>query len=105
MQELVINLPKDDADVTLVFPGGEKLVVQARPSNADGNYNGSLDVILPDDSLVTVFRGDDLDKSEAPDASRPHERVGKQIVSELPGDYAGDNDLHSRFFRTRRNPL
>jgi len=85
-----IKLPKHDCDVVLVFPGGKTLTVQMRPGNADVNYNGSLDVIYPDNSILTIWDGDDMKDSKAPDKKRQHERVGKQIVTELPGDYHDD---------------
>jgi hypothetical protein len=86
-QEIRVELPKHDADVVIVFPGGKELTVQARPSNADVDYNGSLDIILPDDQLVTAWQGDDMEDSVAPDESRQHERRAKQLVTDLPGDY------------------
>jgi hypothetical protein len=86
-QEIRVDLPQHDADVVIVFPGGKELTVQARPSNADVNYNGSLDIILPDDQLVTAWQGDDMEDSVAPVEGRQHERRAKQLVTDLPGEY------------------
>lgn len=87
--EIPVDLPAHDADVVIRFPGGKELLIQARPSNADVNYNGSLDIVLPDDTVVTNWRGDDMESApEAfPGRGRPHERTAKQLVVELPGDY------------------
>jgi hypothetical protein len=94
--EFRIPVPKHDADVIIVLPGGKEIKVQLRPSNADVHeddrgkpvpYNGSLDLILPDDDLVMVYEGDDMQPSDAPDADLPHARTAKQLVTELPGDY------------------
>ena len=88
--EFRVELPKWDADVVIVFPGGEELVVQARPSNADVNYNGSLDIILPTDQVVTARKGDDMEHAPAiypeycPQATRC---VAKQLAMNLPGNY------------------
>jgi hypothetical protein len=95
-KEIVVELPAHDCDVVVVFPGGEKIVLQARPSNADTKrdrsiYNGSLDFILPRDTHVTAWIGDEMKPSPqaSPDCpNRQHERIAKQIVVELPGDYS-----------------
>ena len=87
-KEIRVELPPHDADVVIVFPGGPELVVQARPSNADRDYNGSLDVVLPADQLVTMWEGDDMATSKAPNEARQHERVAKQLVTTLFGDYS-----------------
>ena len=83
-----VQLPKHDADVVIVFPGGDKLLVQARPSNASEDHNGSLDIILPRDECITCWRGDDME--DAPmmvGGTGAHERLAKQLVTVLPGDY------------------
>ena len=87
-KEIVVDVPKHDCDVLIRLPGGKQITVQLRPSNADVNYNGSLDIILPENNLVTCWRGDDMDASVAPDSKQPHERFCKQLVAELPGDYS-----------------
>ena len=87
MKDRTVNIPDDDIDVTLVFPSGKKVVIQARPSNGhtdeDGNvYNGSLDIILPEENSVTVWSGVYMqDSKETDDANT---RLGDQIVLELP---------------------
>ena len=86
-KEIRVELPTIDADVVIVFPGGKEMVVQARPSNAEENYNGSLDIILPEDQLVLVWKGDDMEPSEAPYPDSQESRIGKQFVTNLPGDY------------------
>lgn len=85
-----IKLPRHDCDVILVFPGGKELTIQMRSSNADVNYNGSLDIILPENQLVTAWEGDDMKDSKAPNKRRQHQRIAKQFVAELPGDYHDD---------------
>lgn len=81
------EMPKHDADVVVVFPGGKELIIQARPSNADEGYNGSLDIILPDDQVVINLKGDDMEPAPAADEKCNNTRVAKQLVTELPGDY------------------
>lgn len=80
--ELTVEVPDHDCDITLQFPSGKDVVVQARPSNADTNYNGSLDIILHDNTHVICWYGDDM--ADAPEGSRPHERLCKQLCTELP---------------------
>ena len=89
-KSIEVSLPKHDADVVILFPGGKKLTIQARPSNADTRmdgtiYNGSLDIILPENAFVTNWEGDEM--AAAPEGSRPNVRIAKQLVTELPGDY------------------
>jgi hypothetical protein len=92
-KEFKVKLPKYDADVTIIFPGGKKLSIQARPSNGcvDGvtgaMYNGSLDIVLPKNDLVTCWKGNHMKDAPAPDKTRQHERMAKQLVCELPGNY------------------
>lgn len=88
-KEIVVQLPKHDADVVIEFPGGEQLTIQARPSNADVDYNGSLDIILPTDQAVTNWRGDDMEPAPEfhPEGQHPETRYAKQLVTDLPGDY------------------
>ena len=83
-----VDLPKNDCDVIIKFPGGKQMVVQARPSNADVNYNGSLDIILPQDQVVTNWKGDDMESAPQAFKGRAHERMAKQLVTDLPGDYS-----------------
>lgn len=82
-----VELPKADCDVVIVFPGGDELLIQARPSNADTDYNGSLDIILPDDQEVCCWIGSEM--TPAPAVGRQaHVRLAEQLVTELPGDYS-----------------
>jgi hypothetical protein len=83
-EEKIVVAPDHDFDVVIKFPGGKNLTIQARPSNADINYNGSLDIILPDDDNVTCWRGDDMEPSVQV-GNRPEVRLAKQLVMELPG--------------------
>jgi|GEM_PF-5610523 len=97
--EFRVELPRWDADVIIVFPGGEEMVIQARPSNADVNHNGSLDIILPTDQVVTAWKGDDMEHAparavfakitypEREDREMDHVRVAKQLAMNLPGNY------------------
>ena len=62
------------------------MTIQARPSNADVNYNGSLDIILPDDQCVTNWKGDDMEAAPGI-KGQAHTRKAKQLVTELPGVY------------------
>jgi hypothetical protein len=78
-----VKAPKHDFDVVIQFPNGTELVIQARPSNADINYNGSLDIILPDDTPVTCWKGDDMEAAPK-DRRLEHVRRAKQLVCELP---------------------
>ena len=85
-QEIDIDAPEHDCDINIKFPSGKIVTVQARPSNADEGYNGSLDIILPKNQCVTNWMGDDM--SSAPPFSKQknsaHERLAKQLVMELP---------------------
>jgi hypothetical protein len=85
-----VEMPVHDADVVVVFPGGAEVLIQARPSNADVNYNGSLDIILPDDQVCVCSVGDDMEP--APEVGRPNQRKMKQIWTDLPGDYSNIPD-------------
>lgn len=71
-----VDIPDSDFDVNLRFPSGEIVVIQVRPSNADKNYAGSLDIILPRNQSVCTFYGDDM--------SPPKGSLVKQIVTEIP---------------------
>jgi hypothetical protein len=84
--EIVVEAPNHDCDIVIKI-GGKDLVLQLRPSNADLNYNGSLDIIFPQDNLITCWEGDDMKDAPAPNENRQHERIAKQIVAELPGDW------------------
>jgi len=81
--EISVKVPDHDSDVAIVFPNGKKLLIQCRPSNAEVNYNGSLDIILPYDNIVTCWRGDDMEAAPAVE-NRQYERRAKQLVTELP---------------------
>jgi len=85
-KEINVNVPKHDCDVVITFPGGETLTVQLRPSNADVNYNGSLDIILPRDQWVTNWEGDDMQPAKGA-RRQACTRYAKQLVTDLPGDY------------------
>lgn len=76
-----IKMPKHDADVVLVFPGGQELLIQARPSNADGDYPGSLDIVLPDDQAVTNWKGDDMANAPQVRGGRAHEPRQKSTIT------------------------
>lgn len=82
--EIKVHIPYHDCDVILVFPNGKELAVQLRPSNADVHYNGSLDIILPEDTCVTCWKGDDMEAAPAAGSNIPHERIAKQLVLQLP---------------------
>jgi hypothetical protein len=85
-KEIKVKLPRHDADVVIEFPGGKTLTIQARPSNADVNYNGSLDIILPDNQAVTNWEGDDMKPAKGV-RGQACTRIAKQLVTDLPGDY------------------
>lgn len=85
-----VKVPKHDCDVIIELPGGKELTIQLRPSNCDVGYNGSLDIILPDDDIVVCWKGDDMEDAPAVDESLPNQRIAKQLVIELPGDYHED---------------
>lgn len=82
-----VKLPDHDCDVEIEFPSGHKVVVQVRPSNADIDYEGSLDFILPYDMAVTCWKGDDMeDAPEVKGGGGSHVRRAKQLVAEIPGN-------------------
>jgi hypothetical protein len=72
-----------DFDIDVVFPNGKTLQIQCRPSNASYNYNGSLDVILPDNQVVGTYFGNDLQKSKSVNCAG-HLRLAQQLITELP---------------------
>lgn len=75
--------PSHDSDIILSFASGQQIIIQSRPSNADGPYNGSLDIILPHPTHATSWRDDDLNPSIAI-GNRQNCRTTKQIMVELP---------------------
>lgn len=79
-----VTVPVHDCDVVLLFPSGKTVTIQCRPSNADLDYNGSLDVILPSNRVVTCWKGDNMEPSTAIRDSNQEIRLAKQIVTELP---------------------
>lgn len=83
-KEIVIDAPSHDCDIKINLPSGKSVTVQLRPSNADVRYNGSLDIVLPDKQLVVCWEDDDLTSASAPEPKRQHERLTKQICTELP---------------------
>jgi len=85
-KKIEVRVPKHACDVAIVFPGGEQMVLQLRPENADVGYNGSLDIILPTNQWVTAWEGEDMQVARA--GQRSHIRFAQQLVTELPGDYA-----------------
>lgn len=85
-----VKVPKCDCDIVLEFPCGKELTIQCRPSNADRNYNGSLDIILPENDVVTCWIGDDMKDAPKAKGCRAHERLAKQLVMELPGEHEDD---------------
>ena len=80
----IIKMPKYDCDVTLRFPSGKEVVIQTRPSNAEGTYLGSLDFILPCNMQVTNWHGDDMSAAPSTGSNPEHIRLAKQLVAEIP---------------------
>jgi hypothetical protein len=78
-----VILPDCDCDVILVFPSGKQMEIQCRPSNADEGYNGSLDIVLPEDMPVICWEGEDM-KPASQIGDQPEYRRVRQIVTELP---------------------
>lgn len=91
--EIRVRVPRHDADVVIVFPGGKEICIQSRPSNADAEYNGSLDIVLPENREVTTWKNDDMEPSETIREERQHERYMKQIAMELPGNFDWHDDI------------
>lgn len=83
-----ITMPNCDCDLVVKFPGGGCVTIQARPSNADVNYAGSLDFILPKNMPVINWIGDDMQAAPPSHRNVQHERIAKQLVMELPAMYA-----------------
>lgn len=81
-RELVVNAPPNDCDIVIIMPGGSRIVLQLRPSNAEEDYNGSLDILLPRNQWVSCFQGDNLHPATT---SVGGELFAKQLVTELPG--------------------
>lgn len=82
-KQIMVEVPEHDFDLIIRFPNGKEVVVQARPSNADVDYKGSLDIILPEDQAVTNWQGDDMEAAK-PVRGQAHTRIAKQLVTELP---------------------
>jgi hypothetical protein len=79
-----IKVPDCDCDITLVFPSKKQITIQCRPSNADEGYNGSLDILLPDNANVVCWKGDDMEAAPARHPNYPHARYAKHLLVELP---------------------
>lgn len=81
--EIEVAVPPHDADITLCFPNGKKVGLQWRVEN------GSLDVCLPEESmLVTCWQGYDMDSAPAhPSFSDGHVRRCGQLVIDLGPGY------------------
>lgn len=80
---ITVEAPDHDFDLVLRFPNGKEVTIQARPSNADLDYNGSLDIILPENAAVTNWSGDDMKPAKAV-YKQAHTRLARQLVTELP---------------------
>lgn len=79
-----INIPDNDCDITLKFKNGKEITIQCRPSNADVGYEGSLDIILPENQSVICWEGDNLEPAKASHENCPNERIAKQLCIEMP---------------------
>lgn len=84
--ETKVKVPEHDSDVILQLPNGKEITIQFRPSNADTNYPGSLDIILPDNEDVTCWEGDDM-KPAKKSGPQAHCRFAKQLMMTLPFGY------------------
>lgn len=82
--ESLHDAPDHDCDFIIKFPGGQQLVIQLRPSNADEGYQGSLDIILPYDQPVACFKGDDLLPAKPVERELPNRLLAKHLIAELP---------------------
>lgn len=80
--EYTIYMERDDIDIDLVFESGAVITLQHRPSNADTDYKGSFDVILPDDTIVNAYTGD-LAPSRSVEGA-DYARICNQLVLEIP---------------------
>lgn len=78
-----VKIPNHDFDLVLTFHNGKEVIIQARPSNADVDYNGSLDIILPENMHVANWAGDEMKPAKAAH-KHPEIRFAKQLVTELP---------------------
>jgi len=72
-----VKIPSHDSDVNLILPNGRVIILQFRPSNADIDTNGSLDIILPECQDMVVYENDYLENSSCVNKV-------KQITTELP---------------------
>jgi hypothetical protein len=85
--EAKLEVPDHDMDLSLVFPNGKTITVQIRPSNADflpnEIYEGSIDIILPENQCVTNWKGDDMEPGPQAGIDECC-RVAKQLVFEIP---------------------
>jgi hypothetical protein len=84
--ELKVNVSDGDADVVLVFPDGQEMVIQLRPSNADTDYNGTMDIILPRNQSVVNWIGENMEEAPAMNPDKPHIREARHLYTELPYD-------------------
>lgn len=83
-----VEVPNHDCDINLHFPDGQIVSIQIRPSNAEADYKGSLDFILPKNQGVTNWIGDDMEPAPMVDdgvvSGAGHFRLAKQLVTEIP---------------------
>jgi hypothetical protein len=77
-----LQLPRHECDVDLVLPNGQVISLQYRLEGP------SLDVVLPEDTYVTNWQGDDMDPAfpakEFPDG---HVRIAKQLVIDIDPEW------------------
>ena len=83
-KRIPVRVPNCDCDIVLQFPCGKAIIVQCRPSNADEGYEGSLDIVLPEDQTVTCWEGDEMKAAKQVSRGQSHIRRAKQLVLELP---------------------
>lgn len=90
-----INMPPEDTNVVLKFPGGRNVEIQCRTKDADYQYNGSLTMILPEPKPISILAGSPLGPAHAIESTQPHNRLGTHVITELPDGgrpYDGEDD-------------
>lgn len=76
--------PDHDFDLNIKFPSGKVVSIQARPSNADDDgYNGSLDIVLPENQPVTNWLLERMEPAPLVD-NLPECHNAGQLGMELP---------------------
>jgi hypothetical protein len=81
-KDRTIKLPKEDADIDVVFPNGKTIVLQWRVEGP------SLDILLPETLSVHNWRGSEMKPAKRVRAGMEEVRQADQLCIPLLQEYA-----------------